>query len=647
MRYQKNSEIDNTEAPSLFIKYSKQIAFAMIVISIIIIAYLVIFKPKYKNEAVLYPKNTTTPGILELRNRLARKIKNPEIKKGHELFLQKRFIEAEKLFKSLLNIIHDEERKFIYYYLGEISYSRKQYKQAADLFDVAISKDKRFFEALIKRGMCSIKQNDYETALSFIKKARSIKPKSFFANFELGKIYFHLKKFKRALAYFNNCLDIANDIRAYLLKGVCLYKTGMKSESVKIFTVVANTETEIKYRRTALIMLTKYYYSINDYPKVAGYLKDWKKLEPENENVYFELGKIFYLLKKYRVSYNFFRESYERKPSRDINLLYLAMTEVALKKYTGALFHIRKFLKKGNKNFRAYRIAGDCYFGLTEFRRALKNYKLYFKHVSNDNIEHEVYFRVANIHDALGNYKQAINYLNKLLKIPNISEKDVFYNLAVVYDHKGDYENSLHYLFKTLKITNEKEKIRSYIGDIYLKMKRFRQAIDFYKRVLKMTPESQIAAYKLGNAYLNSGDFNAAKSYFQKIILNKEKTGQKKEVTSLAYMRMGDIEQVEQNLLKAISLYEKSVKNDVNNTGAMISLAKMYVYTLHYKKAEKTLKTLLNHVTMSKDRSDVYFLLGSLRNKQGYKDRAISYLKRAVKLNPLNEDARTLLSNLD
>ncbi len=647
MRLPENSDQINYRAKSKLINYSKPISFIMILISAGIILYLLIFKPKYEAVKELYPKNSTTPGVLELRNRISRKIKNKDIKKGHELFIQKRYIEAEKLFKQLLNITHDKQRKFIYYYLAEINFQRKKYKIALDLFDVALEIDPVFFEALIKRGMTSVKLNDYEKALIYIKKARSIKPNSFFANFELGKIYFHLKKYKRALTYFNRCLKIANDIRAYHYQGICLYKTGELEKSAEIFETVASTETEIKYRRTALIMLTKYYFQKLDYSKVAGYLLTWKKLEPQNQEVYFELGKIFYLLKKYRYSYNYFQDAFERQPSKTKILLYLAMAEVALKKYQSALSHIRRYLKKGKTDHRAYRIGGDCYFGLTEYKQALKNYNIYFKKVPKDEIDNDIYFRVANIHDALGNYDKAISYLNKLKEIPGIPSKDVFYNLAVVYDHKKDYENALHYLFKTLDVSDEKEKVRSYIGDVYLKMKRFKQAIDFYKRVLKMTPESQVASYKLGNAYLKTGDFNTSKAYFQRIILNKEKPGQTKRVVSLAYMRIGDIEHVEQNYLKAISLYEKSVAADITNTYAGVRLAKMYVYTLHYKKAEKTLKALLNRVIKPEQRSEVYYLLGNLRKKQGYRERAVEYLKRAIRLDPLNEEARMLLGNLD
>lgn len=648
MRRTEKSEINSDSgSKSFIIRFSKPIAYAMIIVCVLIVVYMLLFTPKTHPEAYLYPRTSTTPGIYEIQHRLERQIKNQEVLQAYFLLKQNRLSEAAVQAKSLLNTIHDEQRKFIYYILGEIEFSKKQYSDSIPFYDNALLIDKNFFECLIKKADAESRLGNQDNALSLLKRAQTLKPNSFVAHFEIGKIYYRQKKYERAIIEFNSALAVANDIRALFYKADCQYYSGDKNSAVKTFDTISQTETEPNIRVAALRKLYSHYFELQDYTRGITYLQQWKNLVPTQEELYFELGKSFYLIKKYKEAYQYLQEAFERKPDNIEILVFLAMAEIALKNYNSALQTIRRFQKNQPDDYRIFRLSGDAYFGLNEYQKSLENYQKYFQKVPADKLDKEIYFRIARIYDAQGKYQEAIEYLNKCLEIRNINKKDVYYNLAVVYDHKGDYENALHYLMQTLKITDKKEPIRSYIGDIYLKMRRFSEAIDFYERVLKTHPESQVAALKLGNAYFQQGNFNQARVYFAKITRYKHVSGQSKKYVALAYMRLGDIEQIEQNYFKAAGFYESAVQYDFKNARAKVNLSRMYIFMLHYKKAEEMLDKLLSTENKNEIRSTIYYLLGQLKLKQGFRKRGIEYVKKAVQLNPMNEEARLFLSNFE
>jgi tetratricopeptide (TPR) repeat protein len=619
----------------------------MFSVCLLIIVYLLLFPPKHQPLANIYPSNTLTPGLFEMQVRIDRLIKNEEIIKGYALFKQRRFEEAKETLYNLLNTIHNNDKKFLFFILGEIEFDQKHFDWALKFYLQALEIDQDFFEANVKVGITYSRLKNYEKALSILKKVCSIDPDSFIVNFEIGKVYLETYKYDNALKHIEASLKIANDIRALFYKGLCLHRIGKNNEAIKIFETIAKTETEIQYRRNAIFIIYKHFFDRKEYTKALVYLNLWKKIEPQNDVIYFETGKVFYLLEKYNDAYNFFQDAFERQPNNNEILIFLAMCEIALKKYDFALQSIRRYLKTNETDTRAFRLAGDAYFGQKEYERSLENYNRYLKQTPNEQLDKEIYLRIARIYDGMEKYDDAITYLNKCKEISGLSKKDIYFNLAVVYDHKGEYQNALHYLMETLKITNDKESVRSYIGDIYVKQRKFSDAIDFYERVLKNSPESSISAYKIGNAYFLEGSLSRSRPYFNRILENKHLEGQNKSIISLAYMRLGDIEQIEQNYLKAVNYYLDSVKTDEKNSIAKINVAKMYIYTLQFKKAEELLKQLLTTEIVSKNRSDVYYLMASLRFKEGLKERSIDYLKQALKLDPMNENARLLLSNIN
>jgi tetratricopeptide (TPR) repeat protein len=641
--------IKSDESASLIVKAGKPLSIIMIGLCVFILSYIIFFTPKYDPDLSLYPARSMTPGIYELENRLTSKINHPQIKAAYLLFKQKRFEEAKEALNHLSNIIHDENKKYIYFLLGEIEYINKNFEGALAFYDRALLFDARFFECIIKRGMTSSKLGNTDDAIMYLLRAREIKRKSFFVNFELGKIYYSLGKNNRALFHFNVCLDVASDIRALFYKAKTLLKSDKIKEALKIFKDIASSETDIIYRRPAVYELYTHYFNTGNLDAALKYLHIWKSFDASNGDVFLELGKLYYLKKLYKEADSMFEEAFEKLIEKDKVLIFIAMSKIALKKYDEALRYIKRYLKTGLQNYKIYRLAGDAYFGLNNFKKSLENYNIYLEKTNQSSIDKEIYLRVAKVYDALGDYDKAIEHLKKCLKSPDIPKEDVYFNLAVVYDHKGEHEKSLDYLTKTLKITSgpKREEIISYIGDIYVKLRRFNEAIDFYNRILAENPENKTASFKLGNAYFTSGDFNKSKSYFANIIRYKDTQGSDNKIISLTYMRLGDIDNIEQNYLKAISSYKKSYKYDSTNYPAKIRLARMYLYNFMYDKCEKELAGLLSSVNSKYLRSKIYYLLASLRHKQGFRKRAIEYIKKSLSENPYNDEARILARSLD
>ena len=167
-----------------------------------------------------------------------------------------------------------------------------------------------------------------------------------------------------------------------------------------------------------------------------------------------------------------------------------------------------------------YNSIGNCFYGQGNFQKAIENmlkalnyYEEMHKNASNPieiyDSQRGICASLSNIgcvHIEMGNYKSALEYHYKALKIYfEISKSKIekektfgkggiskcYNNIGNVYDYQGKFKLALEYYKKSLKIKKELNDIRgiclSYnnIGNIYGQIGEYAQAIETYQNSLK------------------------------------------------------------------------------------------------------------------------------------------------------------------
>lgn len=140
---------------------------------------------------------------------------NPEDKElklalGKHYLEQKKFEQAEMLFKQMVNLEPMMPRP--YYYLAELESFKSNQKQAIALYEKAISTAENVFpEAHVGKGKSLEKLNDLEGAIQSYQQALSIRPEYPEAFFQLGEAYLKKKELQLAVESFKTSIELKPD----------------------------------------------------------------------------------------------------------------------------------------------------------------------------------------------------------------------------------------------------------------------------------------------------------------------------------------------------------------------------------------------------------------------------------------------------
>lgn len=115
-----------------------------------------------------------------------------------------------------------------------------------------------------------------------------------------------------------------------------------------------------------------------------------------------------------------------------------------------------------------------------------------------------------------GDYQTAIRYLANIPKKEHTLE--IVICIANSFESLGDTRSAV-LLLESLNRRNVNNYSAFYnLGNIYLKAKVYKNAIDSYTLSTRMNPRFAPAFYNLGIAYYETGDANKALFYFEKAI---------------------------------------------------------------------------------------------------------------------------------
>ena len=222
-----------------------------------------------------------------------------------------------------------------------------------------------------------------------------------------------------------------------------------------------------------------------------------------------------------------------------------------------------------------------------------------------------IYLDLEQLERAELEYRAALklkpNYYSAELGLGSVKNKKKEYNLAI-----NHFLNSIT-LMKQTTGKSDYPLARLNLGEIYGKKKNYDKAILELKLALKMDPSMYLAHYNLGTAYMLKGFYDNAEISFkaclkirpnhEPALFNLGRVYQKKKqwITSNKvfneflkikgpnpniYSEIAWNNLMEENIDRAISLYEKVLSYKQNHKAALINLAKIYFRLEKYKKSK-------------------------------------------------------------
>ncbi len=228
-------------------------------------------------------------------------------------------------------------------------------------------------------------------------------------------------------------------------------------------------------------------------------------------------------------------------------------------------------------------------------------------------------FEKARKYFESGKFLHSIQIYHRLIN-ENPDLVDAYVELAFVYSKLGKEFCAEKLLIRAYEIEPENEEVAFMLGNIYLKAKKFDEAIKFF---LKLTHLAYpVVHYNLGLAYYYKGNYLEAEAEFKKVL--KIDPDFPKVIESLAeiLIKRGNFEE-------AVEYLQRGIKKEPYNHSFHYLLAIAFWNLGKLKDAKKSIETAID---LEPNKATLWELCGEILLELGEIDEAERYFNRAIGL---------------
>ena len=193
------------------------------------------------------------------------------------------------------------------------------------------------------------------------------------------------------------------------------------------------------------------------------------------------------------------------------------------------------------------------------------------------------------------------------------------------------------FLEKAHQLRPENIKVSEYLGQFYFYKKMPREAVKIYETIISQKPDYAEGYFWLGYFCEETGKREKAIAMWKKTLeLNATHAN---ALNSLGYLYA----ESGRHLDEAETMIKKALEEDPNNGAYLDSLGWVYYKKKEYKKAEEYLLKALQYIK----EPEIYEHVGDLYIKLQDKEKALSYYKEGLKLEPGNETLKQKVADYE
>jgi tetratricopeptide (TPR) repeat protein len=342
-------------------------------------------------------------------------------KSNEEVYIQKANIlsrrdnhkEAIKLLEQALKITNDESD--VLSLLGMEYLFLEDFENSKHYFMKCLEQDKEDFSALYNIIYCFEYLDQHEAAIDYLNDFLNNNPYCEVAWHQLGKQYFKLEEFKKALAAFDFAI-ISDDrfIGAYLEKGKVLEKLKRFNEAIESYTISLGLDDPTSF---ALLRIGKCYEILGSDELALQFFNKCVEEDALLDKGWIAITDFYFKKKNYQKSLYYIDKANNIDSENVLYWKRYAMINQKLNLFEEAEYGYRRTLELGNYELETWLSRNDILFQLGEYNAAIKNL-----------------FQAAEFY-------------------PECAE--IEYRLAGLYYHNNDLRKSEFHLKNALKLDSE------------------------------------------------------------------------------------------------------------------------------------------------------------------------------------------------
>jgi tetratricopeptide (TPR) repeat protein len=273
---------------------------------------------------------------------------------------------------------------------------------------------------------------------------------------------------------------------------------------------------------------------------------------------------------------------------------------------------------------------GDYARAIVQFREAAARDPL-----NLDPVETKEAMRQAATAFRGGLVQLAVQHLEATIKVaPARAEPHRI--LGRVYLANQQYDNSINELRTAVRLGPDDERARLVLADALVNSRRYPEAEQALRETIEAVPASGQARYSLGQLYRRQGLYPQALAEFGKAVTFGPLLG-----LNGLYRIMGALNVDQQNFDAAIEAYTMRVDVHPNDAAAHHDLGRTYARLGRHDEARAEFEMVL---LLSPSHVDAYAALAQVRFEDGQYAEAAETARRAVTLDPANQQARYALA---
>ncbi len=323
--------------------------------------------------------------------------------------------------------------------------------EAEDLFKEMLALESYNNYALVGLGDAARKRKAFREGVEYYQRCLEHYPDNNYALFGLADCYKSLRHYHKAIGVWERYLEHDDENVTVLTRVADAYrKVRDMARSRDLYLKVLQIEPDNAY---ALIGLGHLHYDFKDFEEAKSYWGRIRDLHGDRVDirVLTSLGNCHRKLKTYAEGIPYFEEALEREPYNFYALFGMADCYRGLNRQSESLRYWNRILERDPDNKVILTRAGDAYRNMDDYERAAMYYNKAL------NIEFDVYavLGLALINKAKGNYRNAIESLEGLLKSDSKNHR-LYTEIADCYLKLGEPQNALEILaqFQKLGIRN-------------------------------------------------------------------------------------------------------------------------------------------------------------------------------------------------
>lgn len=260
---------------------------------------------------------------------------------------------------------------------------------------------------------------------------------------------------------------------------------------------------------------------------------------------------------------------------------------------------------------------------------AQKNKKVSDGTISEKELQAEAIFTDGMKYFIAETYDKAIAHFKKAAEM-NPASSGTNFMIAKSFLATSDIANATLYSEKAAKIDEGNKFYKKFLGELYVKQKRYKEAAQIYEKLADKYPTDVDNYLDLSNAYIMQEKYSDAVDVYNKI----EKTiGMSEEIThqkQLIYLKQNKLE-------KAIEEGDKLIASEPTEPEYVVQQAQILISNARYDQALQMLESSLKR---NPDFAEAHVLLAEIYRKKGDLDKCSQELQVAFTNKNLSSEVK-------